>query len=380
MLNNQSEIAIIGGGVVGLSVAIGLLQSGHKIIVYDGEDSDARASFGNFGLVWGQGKGWNFAPYAKLTVDAIAAWEDFSKNLNDLSGLDVSLDQNGGFEFFTDPDKLNNFISMLEIQKGHAGNRFNYEALSGDELRNQIPGIGSKVVGATFSQLDGHINPLRFLRALRRAVKVLGGQIKSNSNVKKITSNKDGGFSLILANGSVTSSEKVILCAGLGAIKLADQLAFKTNIRPERGELLITEKLGDQLPFISSTIRQVDEGGIQIGGTHADVGMDDNETLDSVINSLKSTPELEINFKEAPLAKMNEIILVHPETHIKKIFSNIPKEGLVGVEKEPYADTMLCPNSRNAILRSCGAVIAAADELMLHNERIFCATRPPGVL
>ena len=81
MLNNQSEIAIIGGGVVGLSVAIGLLQSGHKVIVCDGEDSDARASFGNFGLVWGQGKGWNFAPYAKLTVDAIAAWEDFSKNL-----------------------------------------------------------------------------------------------------------------------------------------------------------------------------------------------------------------------------------------------------------------------------------------------------------
>ena len=292
MLNNQSEIAIIGGGVVGLSVAIGLLQSGHKVIVCDGEDSDARASFGNFGLVWGQGKGWNFAPYAKLTVDAIAAWEDFSKNLNDLSGLDVSLDQNGGFEFFTDPDKLNNFISMLEIQKGHAGNRFNYEALSGDELRNQIPGIGSKVVGATFSQLDGHINPLRFLRALRRAVKVLGGQIKSNSSVKKITSNKDGGFSLILANGNVTSSEKVILCAGLGAIKLADQLAFKTNIRPERGELLITEKLGDQLPFISSTIRQVDEGGIQIGGTHADVGMDDNETLDIMVDLARHAVEI----------------------------------------------------------------------------------------
>ena len=35
------------------------------------------------------------------------------------------------------------------------------------------------------------------------------------------------------------------------------------------------------------------------------------------------TDELEINFKEAPLAKMNEIILVHPEAHIKKIFSNI---------------------------------------------------------
>jgi len=102
------------------------------------------------------------------------------------------------------------------------------------------------------------------------------------------------------------------------------------------------------------------------------------ERLVSVINSLKSSSELKINFKEAPLATMDEIILVHPKEHIEKIFNNIPTEGLVGIEKEPYADTLLCPDSKNAILRSCGAGIAAVDELMLHNERIFCATRPPG--
>ena len=60
------------------------------------------------------------------------------------------------------------------------------------------------------------------------------------------------------------------------------------------------------------------------------------------------------------------------------LFSNIPKLGLIGVEEEPYADTMLCPNSKKAILRSCGAGIAAADDLMNKNERIFCAIRPPG--
>ena len=49
------------------------------------------------------------------------------------------------------------------------------------------------------------------------------------------------------------------------------------------------------------------------------------------------------------------------------------------MEKEPYADTFLCSNSKNAILRSCGAGIAAANNLMIDNEkRIFCAVRPPG--
>ena len=284
MFDNHPEITIVGGGVVGLSIAIGLLQSGHKVIVLDGKDNDARASFGNFGLVWGQGKGWDFAPYAKLTADAIAAWQNFSNNLNELSGLDVSLDQKGGFEFFTDPEELKRFIGMLEIQKGNAGNRFSYETLSGDELRKQLPGIGSKVVGATFSQFDGHVNPLRFLRALQRSVKALGGKIRSNTIVKKTVSNKNGGFSLTLANGKSISTEKVILCSGLGSMQLAGQLAFKTIIRPQKGELLITEKLGSELPFLSSTIRQVDEGGVQIGGTNADVGMNDSETLSDMID------------------------------------------------------------------------------------------------
>ena len=75
---------------------------------------------------------------------------------------------------------------------------------------------------------------------------------------------------------------------------------------------------------------------------------------------------------------MSEITLVHPKDHIDTIFSNIPKEGLLGVEKEPYADTLLCPDSKNAILRSCGAGIAAVDDLMNKNERVFCAIRPPG--
>ena len=47
---------------------------------------------------------------------------------------------------------------------------------------------------------------------------------------------------------------------------------------------------------------------------------------------------------------------MHPKIHIDKIFSNIPSDGIIGVEKEAYADTMLCPFSKNAILRSAAQV------------------------
>ncbi len=280
MHRTEPEITIVGGGVVGLSVALGLLLAGHRVHVLDGADSDARASQGNFGLVWGQGKGWNFAPYARWTSDALAAWPDFARKLADLSGLDVALDQSGGFEFFTDPAEMEEFAAMLAQQQRHLGNRFSHEMLGGDDLRAQIPGIGPEVVGASFSRLDGHVNPLRFLRALRSAVMAAGGRVETGAPVARIAPITGGGFDLVMASGQRRRSEKIILCAGLGSAPLAAGLGFATRIRPQRGELLITEKLVERLPFLSSTIRQVDEGGVQIGGTKADAGMDDSETLD----------------------------------------------------------------------------------------------------
>ena len=102
------------------------------------------------------------------------------------------------------------------------------------------------------------------------------------------------------------------------------------------------------------------------------------ERLTSIIESIKTLKDIKINFKESPLANLDTVYLAHPKSHIEKIFSNIPKKGIIGVEKEPFADTMLCPNSERAILRACGAGIAAADDLINTNDRIFCAVRPPG--
>ena len=280
MKQGQPDFTIIGGGVVGLSVALGLLQQGHRVQVLDGADCDVRASYGNFGLVWIQGKGWDFAPYAKWTARALTAWPAFAEMLQGLSGIDVSLDQCGGFEFFTDVDELEAFTAELMQQQTHLDGGFAADILSGDELRQQIPGIGPGVVGASFCQRDGHVNPLRLLSALRGAVAAMGGNIIAGSKVIKADPATGGGFELGMANGSKAWAEQIVLCAGLGAAELSLQLGFVTKVQPQRGELLITEKLGDHLPFLSSTIRQVDEGGIQIGGTKANVGMDDSETLE----------------------------------------------------------------------------------------------------
>ncbi len=103
------------------------------------------------------------------------------------------------------------------------------------------------------------------------------------------------------------------------------------------------------------------------------------ERLESILESIHSIDDLTIDLKEAPIAKCSDINLVHPQSYLDDIFSMIPDQGLIGVEKEPYADTLLCPNSKEAILRACGAGISASKDLMDGNlKRFFCAIRPPG--
>ena len=71
------------------------------------------------------------------------------------------------------------------------------------------------------------------------------------------------------------------------------------------------------------------------------------ERIETVNNSLKKINN--VIFKESENTILENIYLVHPEMYVKNLFNMIPNQGLKSVEKETYADTYLCPNSKNAI-------------------------------
>ena len=103
------------------------------------------------------------------------------------------------------------------------------------------------------------------------------------------------------------------------------------------------------------------------------------ERLESILDSIQRIDDISIDLKEAPKAQNKDINLVHPQSYLEEIFEMIPSQGLLGVEKEPYADTLLCPDSKEAILRACGSGISASKDLMDgSSKRVFCAVRPPG--
>lgn len=272
----RSDYAIIGGGIVGLSTAWGLLKRGLRVTVLDGDDGSFRASRGNFGLVWVQGKGLNAPGYASWSQQSAAVWSDFAAELSDATGFNLGLEQRGGYDLHFSEDSLEATVAKYEGLKAELGGNYPYEVLGHNALRREEPAIGPKVAGAILHHQDGHANPLKLLRALADDVRRLGGVILNGKQVTDVT--KTDLFCITCVDGTEVRVEKTVLSAGLGAVTLGPKLGFKAPIRPQRGQVLITEKLPKLIHRPSLIARQVDEGGIQIGATNEEVGLDDRVT------------------------------------------------------------------------------------------------------
>ncbi len=272
----ETDYTLIGGGVVGLSVAWGLLKRGRTVTVLDGDDGSFRASRGNFGLVWVQSKGMNQPRYAQWSQGSAALWADFAAELGDATGQSVPLEQNGGYDLHFSEESLQETVDKYNLLKEKLGGDYPFEVLGHNALRKEEPHIGPKVVGAILHHQDGHANPLQLLRALAADVRRLGGRVLTGKTVSRVT--KPDSFRVTCEDGTTVTSAKVVLAAGLGAATLGPSMGFKAPIRPQRGQVLITEKLPKLINRPSLIARQVDEGGIQIGATNEEVGLDDRVT------------------------------------------------------------------------------------------------------
>ena len=269
---------IVGGGVVGCSIAYGLLKKGYQVTVLDGGDSANRASRGNFGLVWLSNKGLNAPHYSAWTRRSVNAWRDFADELETLTGDDVHLVQNGGYDFQFSQQEMDAKVQKYEHLKEVLGTDYPYQIWDRQKTLQEEPNIGPDVIGTIFGAEDGHVNPLKLLRALVKAIKLLGGEFVSSVEVVELSKSMNQTFNVTLSSGRQYQSDKLVLAAGLGSAQLGPQLGFKAPVVPQRGQVLITEKYPPILKRPSGLIRQVDEGGIQIGDSKESVGLNPSTT------------------------------------------------------------------------------------------------------
>jgi glycine/D-amino acid oxidase-like deaminating enzyme len=273
------DVIVIGGGLVGLAIGYGLLRAGERVTILDEGDDAFRASRGNFGHVWVQGKGANNIPYARWSLQAAQIWPNLASELTQLTGTDPQLEQPGALMFALTDDELQgraDKMQALAAEMAGLGIDYPYEILDAQALRAMCPCVGEDVVGACFSPMDGQVNPLKLMRALTAAVYALGGDMQTGQSATAV-SHRDGEFEVQCADRRFRSG-KVVLAAGLGNAALAPMVGLQAPVRPVRGQLLITERLDPFLHIVTGSVRQTDDGFVQIGESMEDVGLDEGTT------------------------------------------------------------------------------------------------------
>lgn len=99
------------------------------------------------------------------------------------------------------------------------------------------------------------------------------------------------------------------------------------------------------------------------------------EKVARLVSVLRALEDKALAHHDAPLASDDDLLRVHPQSHINHIRGAVPDEGMMPLD----ADTWVSPGSLNAALRGVGGSLRAVDLVMAGDARnAFVACRPPG--
>ena len=265
------DLLVIGGGLVGGAIAWGAARRGAHVALLDEGDVAYRAARGNFGLVWVQSKGAGMPPYAHWTRRSAELWPQLADALADATGIDPAMEQPGGFAFCLSDQEMEQRAALLQRMHNESGD-IGTRMLDRAEARAMVPGLGDRVVGASFCPIDGHANPLLLLRGLNAGLRAFGGDYLPGRKVDAIDA-APHSFTVHCATQRFTAG-KLVIAAGLGSRDLAPQAGLSMPVTPLQGQIIVTERLRPFLHYPTHVARQTTEGSVMLGDSQEDVGFD----------------------------------------------------------------------------------------------------------
>jgi glycine/D-amino acid oxidase-like deaminating enzyme len=88
----------------------------------------------------------------------------------------------------------------------------------------------------------------------------------------------------LTGNGRTWEGDQVVLTAGLGNQSLAEQVGISLGLSPNRGQILITERLPQFLDYPTNYVRQTGEGTVQLGYSNESTGLNDGVSANVMSN------------------------------------------------------------------------------------------------
>lgn len=261
MNQRTTDVAIIGGGLIGAWTAFFLARRGRCVTLLEKGVVGAQSSGVNFGNLRLQGR---FPGQYPLSLLSQALWEEFDT----LIGEDCEFEQSGHLYLAYDEEEHARLEGYAQVSESYG---LAIERLGAADLRRRWPWLGERAIAATFSARDATANPRLATPAIARAAVRHGAVIHENMRVSAVD-RSGGSFMLTLADGGTLSCGTLVNSAGAWAREIAERFGETAPVFAAGPPQFVTEPfpylIGPSVQAIDGSVifRQIPRGNIILAG------------------------------------------------------------------------------------------------------------------
>lgn len=245
-MKNKANVVVIGGGVVGCSIAYNLAAQGISDVVLIEKSFLASGSTGRCGA--GVRQQWGTKMNCLLAQKSMEILE----NMNDIlhTKRDIELKQKGYLLLAYTEKEMNQFKKNVELQNslGIAS-----KIITPEQAREIVPYLNTeKLLGGAFYEKDGHANPFLVTNAYAQAAISLGAELNTYTEVVSIK-RKGSKIEGVQTSKGFISTDTVINAAGGYSKEIGKMAGVDIPVYPQRHQILVTDPVNEVLgPMVMS--------------------------------------------------------------------------------------------------------------------------------
>jgi glycine oxidase len=291
-LMSTPDFLVIGGGIIGCSLARELARAGGRVCVVDGRTAGSAASSAAAGLLSPALATAPAGPLLDLCYHSADLYPAWVEGLRQDGAGDVGFCKAGLLEVWTDAGQRQQQLRTL-ADRARPGRRV--EQLAAEELYRREPALAPGAVGAAWYPDDAQVDPAQLSRAVARAAELAGVTIREGNPVRRLVASGER-VSAVHTDEGVYHPGTVILAAGAWSGGLLEPLGLVLPTRPVKGQMLLADArvAPVRVPMHAAEALLVPraDGSLLLGVTVEEAGYDDRVTLDGLQRVLEGTRAL----------------------------------------------------------------------------------------
>lgn len=277
---NTNDVAIVGGGVIGLTLAYLLAKEKRSVTLIDKGDLGREASWAGAGILPAGNPRRAKSAMGKLRSQAVAFFPEFSAELKSLTGIDNGYWQCGGLELRSNADQLEQ-KRLEQLAQAEKGEGLHCEILDTTALLKLEPGLAPTLPGAIYFPGVAQIRNPWHLQALIAGCQSLGVNLKPNEPATTIERTGGRISGIVTPSGTIRAAQYVV-AAGTWTTGILAELGWQPALKPIRGQIVLLAPESLVLRHILLMGHRYlvprQDGRVLIGSTEEDVGFDKTPT------------------------------------------------------------------------------------------------------